>query len=267
MTPDLMLLDHPARGVARITFNRPEKRNAMSREARRQLLQRFAELERGPSVIVITGSGPAFCAGVDLKELNATDGSPLDDPFPWIAVQEVIRTCPAIVIAAVNGYALGGGVTLINSADLAIADEQAQIGMPEVGFGLYPGLAGPSTQLRLAPKRSAWMVLTGDRISGLTAADWGLVNAATTADRLQDETLALASRIAAYDPETLRWCKRALWQVPMHLSDWTAALEYGESVDTQIRARTDAVSQGLENFSAGGRSASQGADAGRHGSD
>jgi enoyl-CoA hydratase/carnithine racemase len=258
-----MQLDHPAPGVARITFNRPEKRNAMNREARRQLLARFGELEHGPSVIVLTGGGPAFCAGVDLKELNATEGSPLDDHFPWIAVQEAIRTCPAIVIAAVNGYALGGGVTLINSADLAIADEQAQIGMPEVGFGLYPGLAGPSTQLRLAPKRSAWLVLTGERISGRTAAEWGLVNVATTSDRLQDETIALASQIASYDPETLRWCKKALWQVPMHLSDWTAALEYGESVDTQIRARTDAVGNGLENFSAGRRSASQGADPGR----
>lgn len=261
-----MLLDHPAPHVARITFNRPEKRNAMSREARRQLLDRFAALEGKPSVIVITGSGPAFCAGVDLKELNSSDGSPTDDRYPWIAVQEAIRTCPAIVIAAVNGYALGGGVTLINSADLAIADEQAEIGMPEVGFGLYPGLAGPSTQLRLQPKRAAWMVLTGERISGRTAVEWGLVNVATTSERLQDDAVALAARIAQYDPETLRWCKKALWQVPMHLSDWTAALEYGESVGTQIRSSTDAVSKGLTTFTSGGRSASQGASGG-HGSD
>jgi enoyl-CoA hydratase/carnithine racemase len=256
-----MLVDSPAPGVARITFNRPNQRNAMSRAARTALLDALDACRGTARVIILTGSGPAFCAGVDLKEISAEGaaGNALDGDAPWISVQEAIRRHPAIVISAVNGFALGGGVTLINSSDLAVAADEAQIGMPEIGFGLYPGLAGPSTQLRIGQKRAAWMVLTGGRISGTTAAEWGLVNVSTPLDRLQDEALALATRIAGYDGVTLTWCKKALWEVPMHISDWTAALEYGEGVGVQIRSRTESVGQGLQAFADGGRSASQGA--------
>jgi enoyl-CoA hydratase/carnithine racemase len=257
----LMLVERPADGVARITFNRPRQRNAMSSAARSALLDALEECRGTARVIVLTGAGPAFCAGIDLKEAQAEEQrrDALGGRAPWIAVQEAIRRHPAIVISAVNGFALGGGVTLINASDLALAAADAQIGMPEIGFGLYPGLAGPSTQLRLGQKRAAWLVLTGERISGSTAAEWGLVNLASRPDELQADAIALATRIAAYDPVTLSWCKRALWEVPMHISDWTSALEYGEGVGVQIRAQTDAVSSGLDAFAAGGRSSNQGA--------
>jgi enoyl-CoA hydratase/carnithine racemase len=250
MSEPLVLVDYPSPDIAQLTLNRPDKRNAMSKAARRALLDALDACKGRARVIVLTGNGPAFCAGIDLKEANAAPAgeNTLDGDAPWIAVQEAIRRHPAIVIAAVNGFALGGGVTLINSADLAIADHDAPIGMPEIGFGLYPGLAGPSTQMRLSQKRAAWMVLTGERISGRQAAEWGLVNASTTTENLLPQVIELARKIAAYDPVTLTWCKRALWEVPMHISDWTAALEYGESVGTQIRARTDAVGDGLRSF-------------------
>jgi enoyl-CoA hydratase/carnithine racemase len=259
----LMLIDRPADGVARITFNRPAQRNAMSRAARQSLIGALERTAESARVVILTGSGPAFCAGVDLKELDAEGDAQdaLGGDAPWIAVQEAIRRHPAIVIASVNGFALGGGVTLINSSDLAIAADEAQIGMPEIGFGLYPGLAGPSTQLRIGQKRAAWMVLTGERISGTTAADWGLVNAATPLERLQSDAIALATRIAGYDPVALRWCKKALWEIPMHISDWTSALEFGEGVGVQIRSKSGAAGAGLRSFAEGGRSASQGASA------
>lgn len=263
----LVRLEFPSDGVARITLDRPEKRNAMNRQARRELIEALARCRGVARAIVLTGNGPAFCAGVDLKEADA-DGprrNALDGDHPWIAVQEAIRRHPAIVIAAVNGFALGGGVTLINSSDLALASVEAELGMPEIGFGLYPGLAGPSTQLRLGPKRSAWMVLTGRRISGRTAQEWGLVNLAVEPSELQAEALALATDIAGRDAVTLEWCKRALWEVPMHISDWTAALEYGESVGIQIRSRTGAVGDGLRAFAEGRRNPGQGADGGGRG--
>ncbi|MFD1523783.1 enoyl-CoA hydratase/isomerase family protein [Pseudonocardia yunnanensis] len=263
----LVLLEFLSDGVARITLNRPEKRNAMSRQARKELIEALDRCRGAARVIVLTGAGPAFCAGVDLKEVDAAGPAQnaLDGDHPWIAVQETIRRHPAIVIAAVNGFALGGGVTLINSADLALASASAEIGMPEIGFGLYPGLAGPSTQLRLGPKRAAWMVLTGRRISGRTAQEWGLVNLAVDPAELQDEALALAVDIAQHDAVTLTWCKKALWEVPMHITDWTAALEYGENVGTQIRSRTSAVGDGLSAFAQGRRNPGQGAGGGRHG--
>lgn len=235
-------------GVARVTLNRPDKRNAMNRAARGALLDALDTCEGTAKVVVLTGAGPAFCAGMDLKEA-AEDGPHADAVLPgrrtnWLTVQERIHDHPAIVIAAVNGAALGGGLTLINSSDLAIAAEDAPIGMPEVGFGIYPGLAGPSTQLRLGHKRAAWMVLTADRIDGRTAAEWGLVNQAVPADRLEDAVTELARGIARHDAVTLEWSKRALHQVPTHISDWSAALRYGESVRAQIQVRSDLLDDG-----------------------
>ncbi|MDF5754325.1 enoyl-CoA hydratase/isomerase family protein [Spongiactinospora sp. TRM90649] len=244
-TERLVLCEDIGGGVARITLNRPAKRNAMSRAARSALLDALDACHGTAKVIVLTGAGPAFCAGVDLKE--AAEEHPDADyeaegrRTSWLTVQERIRNHPAIVIAAVNGFALGGGLTLINSSDLAIAAEDAPIGMPEVGFGLYPGLAGPSTQLRLGPKRAAWMVLTAEPVNGSTAAEWGLVNLAVPAGRLDTAALDLAGRIARHNAVTLAWAKRALREIPMHISDWTTALQYGESVRVQIQARTDVL--------------------------
>ena len=257
--PPLVLVSEREDGVALVTFNRADKRNAMNRQARREILEALGWLRGRARVIVLTGNGPSFCAGVDLKEasldprLSASDGE-----FSWLDVQEAIRRHPAVFIAAVNGYALGGGVTLINACDLAIAAEHAEIGMPEIGFGLYPGLAGPSTQLRILRKRAAWMVLTGQRIDGRTAQSWGLVNAAVAAERLMDEAMELASHVARFDAVTLEWCKRALWTVPAQLSDWTTALEFGEGVGDRIKLRSDAVSAGLRTFASGGRNPGQG---------
>lgn len=252
-------IDHPLDGVARITFNRPEKRNAMSLAARQAVMAALEEC-RSAKVVLLTGAGPAFCAGIDLKEARAAGrgGNATEGDFSWLAVQEAMRHHPAIMIAVVNGFALGGGVTLINTSELAIAADDAPIGMPEVGFGLYPGLAGPSTQIRLTHKRAAWMVLAGERIDGRTAAAWGLVNASVPADELTAASEAMAAQIARHDATTLKWCKRALWEVPMHISDWTSALQYGEGIGTQIRAQSSVVESGLAGFAGGERTATQG---------
>lgn len=259
----LVLLDDLGDGIARITLNRPHKRNAMSRAARTALVAALDACTGTSKVIVLTGAGPAFCAGVDLTEPGSSDvpadAGAAERRTTWLSVQDQIRHHPAIVIAAVNGFALGGGVTLINASDLALAADEAQIGMPEIGFGLYPGLAGPSTQLRLTAKRAAWMVLTADRISGRTAAEWGLVNKSVPAADLEAEALALARLIASRDATTLQWCKRALHEVPMHISDWSTALAYGENIGTQIRAHTESVAEGLAAFGRGERNPGQGA--------
>lgn len=256
-----ILIDHGSNGVSRITFNRPGQRNAMNRAARAGIVAALDECRGKAKVIILAGNGPAFCAGMDLKEgLSVSTGDPLmDRRSEWPAVQEEIRNHPAIVIAAVHGYALGGGSTLINVADLAIAAEDAQIGMPEIGFGLYPTQAGPAAQLRLPKKRAAWMILTAERIDGRTAAEWGLVNRAVAAAQLDDEVAAIADRIARFDPVALEWSKKALWQIPDQVSDWTAAMAYGEQVLGEIKARSDAISKGVAGFAAGGRGEGQSA--------
>lgn len=263
-----VLVERVGDGVARITLNRPAQRNAMNRAARVALLNALDECGRPGAdvkVIVLTGSGPAFCAGVDLKEVAKEKADPdagdLDSRrSSWRAVQEELANHPAVVIAAVNGFALGGGLTLINAADLAVISEDAQLGMPEIGFGLYPALAGPATQLRVSRKRAGWMVLTADRIDGRTAVEWGLANLAVPADQVEAEAMSLARRVAAYDATGLRWSKRALWTVPEHISGWSQALDYGEDIGARIRAEAESTQRGIEAFASGTRNPGQGSD-------
>ena len=121
--------------IYKVTLNRPAKRNALNREARAALLEALEESRDKASVIILTGAGGTFCAGMDLNQLNTggrADEDELNDS--WRLVQEQIRRHPAIVIASAQGYALGGGSTLINTCDLAVVAEDVQIGMPEIGF-------------------------------------------------------------------------------------------------------------------------------------
>jgi len=229
---DLVLLE-PHEGHAIIRLNRPDKRNAMNFAAQKEFRAALDAVRNDAPVVILTGNGPAFCAGIDLKEsrANATDenGNPIQRT--WIDLLEAVRTHPAVTIAAVNGFALGGGLTLINSCDLAIAVDNVEIGMPELGLGIYPAMAGPSTQIRLSRKRAAWMVLTTDRITGAQAVDWGLVNKAVAAEDLMDEAVSVARKIAGFDPAAVAGAKQALLTVPDHISAWVPALEYGALVN------------------------------------
>jgi enoyl-CoA hydratase/carnithine racemase len=246
--------------VYKVTLNRPAKRNALNREARAALLDALDETRDKASVIIMTGAGGTFCAGMDLNQLNTggrADEDELNDS--WRLVQEQIRRHPAIVIASAQGYALGGGSTLINTCDLAVVAEDVQIGMPEIGFGFYPGLAGPAAQLRLSAKRAAWMVLTAKRIDGRTAVEWGMANVAVPAAELEDATLELARHVATFDPVALEWSKKALWQIPMHIGEWRAALEFGAYVNAEIHARSRSHTAALENFIEGRPNPGQGA--------
>lgn len=224
-----------------ITLNRPEKRNAMSSQAQEQLQEVLRRCLGRYAAAVITGSGTSFCSGIDLKErrerLQSGD-TPMEysrQGHSWIETIEAVRKHPTVFIAAVNGYALGGGISLINACDLSIAAEDAEIGMPEITFASYPTVAGPTTQLRILRKHAAWLILTGKRIDGRTAARWGLVNEAVPRDRLMDEARALAAHIGQFNKVTLDWSKKALDDIPAHVSDWTAALEYGRVVTTVIQ--------------------------------
>lgn len=245
--------------IYRILLNRPAKRNALDREARLLLLDALEECRGTASVIVIAGADGTFCSGMDLTQLTTGDKADEDElDRTWNRIQDEIRRHPAIVIASAAGYALGGGSTLINVADLAVLAEDVQIGIPELGFGFYPGLAGPAAQLRLTSKRAAWMILTAQRIDGRTAVDWGIANLAVPKAELEERTLELARRVASFDPVALEWAKKALWQIPMQISEWRAALEFGAYVNAEIHSRTDAHKGKLDDFVAGVPNVGQG---------
>lgn len=236
-------------GYGLIRLNRPGQRNAMNQAARRGVLQALDQARGVHKVLVITGQDGSFCSGVDLKEVASAPPRERElASREWIDVLLAIRRHPAIFIAAVQGFALGGGVSLINACELAIAADDAEIGMPELGFGMYPAMAGPSTQMLLAPKRAAALVLTADRIDGRTAAQWGLVNESVPLAQLDAATDALARRIARHDAVALEESKRALDTVPRRISELAPAFDYALALNAGIRARTTAQDQGLAGF-------------------
>lgn len=256
--PTILLRDE-GDGIARITLNRPHKRNALDPEARDALIAALQQTNRSAKVVIIDGAGKSFCAGMDLGQVTDAPQAAQDDlNRTWLQVQEEIRRHTAVVIASAHGHALGGGATLINTSDLAVVADDVQIGMPEIGFGFYPGLSGPAAQLRLRPKNAAWMVLTAKRIDGKTAVEWGMANLSVPFERLREETLELARHIAQFDAVALEWCKKALWQIPMHITEWRSALEFGLYTNAQIQARTDSHEKGLRDFAAGKRNPGQG---------
>ncbi len=246
-------------GYAVMRINRPEKRNAMNVATRVAMLDAMERLRGRFGVIVVTGTDISFCAGLDLKEENAlrAAGTPSDPATSWQAVNVAVRAHPAVFIAAVNGIALGGGVTLINVCDLAIASERASMGMPEMGFATYPGLAGPSTQYSLTRKRHAWLMFTTERIDGATAAEWGLVNTVVPHDELMAEAEAVAAKIGQFDKHALAISKAAMDRIPVEI-DWNEAFNFGIGQIGKIREMSSAGDEGLARFSAGERLVGQG---------
>jgi enoyl-CoA hydratase/carnithine racemase len=255
---DLVVVEDRS-AYALIRLNRPEKRNAMSHAARLALAAALVTVRRH-KVVVLTGTGTSFCAGVDLKEAAAEReaGAGEASSREWIDVLLSIRRHPAIFIAAVNGFALGGGSTLINVSDLAIAADEAEIGMPEMGFATYPGMAGPAMQIMLARKRAAWMILTARRIDGQTAERWGMVNRSVPLAELDREADLLARHVAQFDAAALSASKAALDVIPDRIGDFAGGFDYGQYVNTVINARSMGQGEGLDRFARGEPNIGQG---------
>jgi enoyl-CoA hydratase/carnithine racemase len=203
--------------VAKITINRPEKRNALSRDTIREILTFFEEVRKDDSIAVVltTGAGDvAYCAGRDLSEFPTEGGKNRGtdrraEPRAY-HVAEMIRTFPKVTIAVVNGYCLGGGITLLLPHDLAIASDKAQFGLPEImrGFLPYPIIA--TIFKTLIPTKLAFeMILTGKNWDAKKSMDAGLINRVVPHDQLQDEAWKLAEEIARFDKVTLKYCKMA----------------------------------------------------------
>lgn len=238
---DLVLLRRED-GYAVITLNRPAKRNAMNRAAQARLAETL-DATRDCRAIVLTGAGDlSFCAGVDTTEranLGGADAAarPAWAGDSWFEVQERIMRHPAVFVAAVNGYALGGGLTLVNNCELAVAADSATFGMPEVTIGAFPALAGPSTAHRVLNKHLAQLVLLGQRADAATALSWGLVNEVVPAERLLPRAEEIARQLAGRNSAVLDYAKRALRE----MSDlpWSQSIEYGLRTGALVRQQKE----------------------------
>jgi crotonobetainyl-CoA hydratase len=235
--------------VAVVTLNRPEVLNAVNGDLSRRAGQVLAEIDADPEVraAIITGSGRAFSAGADLKAIAA--GDPRQRPVTaWGFAGITQHYISKPLIAAVNGLAYGGGLEIALSCDLIVAATTASFGLPEVKRGIIAGAGG---LVRLAgqipPRLAMEIALTGDPVSATRAAELGLVNAVVEPDRLLDEALALASRVAANAPLAVQASKRVLQRIvagtrPEEALGWaltaaeTAALRTSEDAREGPRA-------------------------------
>ena len=226
--------------VAQIELSRPEALNAISSELARELVAVTASVAANASVraVVLTAAGDrAFCVGADLKERNAmSDADFREQRMLFRAAFGGVLNLPQPTVAAVHGFALGGGSELALSCDLVVADETAVMGLPEVTIGLVPGGGGTQLALRrLGPGRAADVVLTGRRIPALEAQDLGLVDRLVPAGSARIAATELAQTIAANSPVATRAAKRAL------RSGW--GLDYAAAMDVEDAAwRTAAFS-------------------------
>lgn len=199
-------------GVALIRLNRPAQLNALSMSLRAELAACFNELTPDDSVrcIVITGDEKAFAAGADINELARR--TVLDADFDRATLYwRAIEACQKPIIAAVNGFALGGGFELALHCDIIIAGEGATLGQPEVRFGIMPGASGVQRFVRAAGKYGAmrWL-LSGDRMPASEALRLGLVSEVVADDQVLPHALALARKIAGHGPLAVRSIKESV---------------------------------------------------------
>jgi enoyl-CoA hydratase/carnithine racemase len=201
--------------VAEIVLDRPEALNALSTAMARRLTTVCAEVAEDPQVraVVLSAAGDkAFCVGADLKErAGMTDAELLAQREVFRAAFGAVLDLPQPAVAAVHGYALGGGCEFALSCDLIVADESAVFGLPEVSVGLVPG--GGGTQLavrRLGPGRAADLVLTGRRLGVDEAVCYGLVDRKVPAGNVREEAFTVAALMAKNSPIAVRAAKRAL---------------------------------------------------------
>jgi enoyl-CoA hydratase/carnithine racemase len=216
--------------VATVRMNRPEALNALNSKMVQDLVTAFDALEADDSVrcVVLTGSDRAFCAGADVKEMAALSSAEISKADHLRAVWERAWKFKKPIVAALSGYALGGGLELAMCCDIIIASEGTKLGQPEINIGIIPGGGGTQRLARAVGKYKAMeMILTGGMISAEEAMAHGLVNRVVPAGKYLEEATKLASEIASKAPTAARYAKQAI----------AAAQESGLSDGLEIERR------------------------------
>lgn len=212
MSDETLVLTETDGFVATITLNRPKARNALSVALLDQLIAAVAAADADPQVrcIILTGGPKVFAAGADIKGmLDATPVQIMEQRMVERWAQ--IGLCRTPVIAAVSGYALGGGCELAMLCDIIVAAEDAQFGLPEINLGVIPGAGGTQRLTRaIGPYRAMELILTGAPISAREAQAYGLVNRICPPEEVLAEATRLARQIAEKAPVALRMAKEAV---------------------------------------------------------
>ncbi len=228
--------------IAWVRFNRPDKRNCMNPTLNREMMEVLDALEfrDDVGVLVLSGEGTAWSAGMDLKEyFRETEAKGLGasrqaqrESYGW---WRRLRWFQKPTIAMVNGWCFGGGYGPLFACDLAFAAEDAQFGLSEINWGILPGGGATKVAVELLPFRKAmYHAMMGENVDGRTAAEWGLVNEALPLDALKDRVTAVAGVLLKKNPVALKATKDAVRRVGL--------LSYDDAEDYLIRAQEAANS-------------------------
>jgi len=235
--------------AAVITINRPEKRNALSRALIAALSDAFerAKTDSAARCVLLTGAGPAFCAGMDLTELSETIEAEQaviwDDALKLARLFDLIYTLPKPTIALVNGPAVAGGAGLVSVCDLAIAASTAVFGYPEVRRGLVAALIMPHLLRHVGERMARWLLLAGEMIDAAAAERCGLINAAVPPDQLTAKAGQWVESLAQGGPDALSRTKELLQRFSRQ------ALSVEEAAQASAAPRlTDECRHGLHAF-------------------
>jgi methylglutaconyl-CoA hydratase len=251
MAADQIALYDVSEGVARITLNRPEKRNALNDEliaAVKELLRR-ADVDKGAEVILLTGAGDDFCSGADLAALQklatASVGENLDDAASLLELFTLIRSVRQPVIAAVKGRALAGGCGLASACDMVLASRSARFGYPEVKIGFVPAMVMAILRRNISEKRAFELLTMGNEITAAEAVGIGLANRVMDDEAFDDEVNAYINQFKKTSSSAVALTKRLLYQIDaMSFED---ALRCG--LDTNVTARmSEDCQRGVERF-------------------
>ncbi len=233
-------------GVCWITLNRPDKLNSIDSKTMKRLFETIDEVEDDPNVrcVVIKGSGRAFSAGADVDELMKLTPEEAEElSRKGHETMMKISSMPKPVIAAINGYALGGGCELASACDIRIASEKAKFGQPEIKLGIIPGWGGTQLLTRLiGVGRAMELILTGRIIDAEEAYRIGLVNKVVPHDRLEEEVSELAKTLASGAPIAMAEAKR--------LVNLGGSLEVGLDEEAEAFGRLFATEDSREGFKA-----------------
>lgn len=238
-------------GVARITLNRPEKRNALNDELIAGLKEalRSADHDENVRAVILAGAGEDFCSGADLTALQklstASVDENLEDARSLMELFRLIRSINLPVIAAVRGRALAGGCGLALACDMVLASRSARFGFPEVKLGFVPAMVMAILRLNVSEKKAFELIATGDQISAEDAERLSVINRVLDDEAFEDEVDAFVQQFLEVSPSAISLSKRLLYQTDA--LSFEDALQCG--VDINVIARmTGACRRGIERF-------------------
>jgi enoyl-CoA hydratase/carnithine racemase len=227
--------------VARITLDRPDKRNPIGPRTNGELIHAFRTAHEDPAarVVVLTGAGKVFSAGADLSVITgAQDAESPVKPASLIELFTAMHDLGKPIIAMVNGHALAGGMGLMVACDLVIASDQAMFGTTEITVGLWPMMITAEIIRNIGRKKALELMLTGERIDATEALRIGLVNRVVPLERLEEETMAVATTLAERSPAVMALGLHAFYETQD--SHFVDALRYLEAQLARVLALEDA---------------------------